>query len=329
MDSQKHYTLTVRPEHTNFRLDKFIAEQLPDFSRSKIQNLMMQGMISLDNNPAYDCAHKVKAKETYFIKIPQASPSYLEPKEIPLDIIFEDQDLIVLNKQAGLTTHPGAGNQGNTLVNALLFHCGSSLSTIGIEHLRPGIVHRLDKNTSGIMVVAKNDLTHASLAKQIQMRQLTRQYTAIVFGVPKPLIATINASIGRSSQDRKKMAVIAYGGKIAITHYEVIEILAKGSASIIKCSLETGRTHQIRVHLNHAGYSIVGDQEYGNVRHKKIRSFSKEAQECLLTFKRQALHSTCIKFTHPITNKILEFTAKMPDDLCQLIALIKNIDKEL
>lgn len=324
MGDRIKYTLTVDHLHANQRVDKFIAESLPDFSRSKIQNLIMGGAVTAANCQVRDCAQKVKIDDVYDIIIPEVAPSHLMPNDIPLDILYEDDDLIVVNKQAGLVTHPGAGNNSNTLVNALLAHCGKSLSTIGAEHLRPGIVHRLDKNTSGVMIVAKNDIAHASLALQIQTRELCRQYIAITFGVPKPLSGIIEHNIGRSDKDRTKMAVIAVGGKSAVTHYEVQEILAKGLASIVKCTLETGRTHQIRVHFSHNGYPIIGDQEYGNIRHKKSKAFSQELQDYLQSFKRQALHSTFIKFTHPVTKKTLEFTAPLPDDMSQLIKLMKQ-----
>ncbi len=323
MNDQMKYTLTVDHLHVNMRVDKFMAELLPNLSRSKIQNLIISGSVTTKNGQVHDCAYKVKEHDVYDIIIPEPSPSHLFPNDIPLDILYEDDDLIVVNKQAGLTTHPGAGNNSNTLVNALLAHCGKNLSTIGAEHLRPGIVHRLDKNTSGVMVVAKNDITHTSLALQIQNRELCRQYTAITFGVPKPLSGTIKYNISRSDKDRTKMAVIAIGGKTAVTHYEVLEILSKGLVAVIKCNLETGRTHQIRVHFSHNGYPIIGDQEYGNIRHKKTKAFSQEVQDYLQNFKRQALHSTFIKFTHPITKKNLEFTAPLPDDIAQLINLMK------
>jgi 23S rRNA pseudouridine1911/1915/1917 synthase len=234
MDDRMKYTLRVDHLHANKRVDKFIAESLPDFSRSKIQNLIMGGSVTTKNGQVHDCAQKVKEDDVYDIIIPEVTPSHLLPNDIPLDILYEDDDLIVINKQAGLVTHPGAGNNSNTLVNALLAHCGKSLSTIGAEHLRPGIVHRLDKNTSGVIIVAKNDIAHASLALQIQNRELCRQYTAITFGVPKPLSGTIKYNVGRSDKDRTKMAVIAVGGKSAVTHYEVLEILAKGLAAIVK-----------------------------------------------------------------------------------------------
>lgn len=310
-------------EHDKNRVDKALSELMPDVTRSKIQSLIDKQAIFINQTPVSVYSHKVKEGEVYSVEILGAPPSDLVPKDIPLDILYEDNDLIVVNKQAGLTTHPGAGNTTDTLVNALLAHCGQNLSTIGEDQMRPGIVHRLDKNTSGVMVVAKNDFAHAHLAKQIQDKELTRQYTAVVYGTPKPLKGTYEAHIGRSSKDRKKMAVVMVGGKDATTHYEVLEILSIGSASVLKCILDTGRTHQIRVHLTHFGFPLIGDPEYGNVRNKRTRGFSDEAQAYMSNFKRQALHSTYIKFTHPVTQETLDFTAKLPEDMTKLIEILR------
>lgn len=315
----------ITEEQDKYRLDKALTDLLIDLTRSKIQDLINKGSVTSDGKILTDCAHKVKIGEVYIIKFDEPQITTLLPKEIPLDIVYEDDDLIVVNKQAGLTTHPGAGNISDTLVNALLAHCGNNLSTCGKEEMRPGIVHRLDKNTSGLMIVAKNDYAHADLAKQIQDKELTREYLTIAYGVPKPLQGTITANIARNNKDRKKMAIVSIGGKHATTHYEVEEILANGSASLIRCALETGRTHQIRVHLNHIGHPVVGDPEYGNIRSKRKYGLPITAQEYLPIFARQALHSTYIKFTHPVSKKTFEFSCDLPDDMSILISKLKAI----
>lgn len=320
---ENHHHLHVDASCHKWRLDKFITEHIAQISRSKAQNLIDSGAVKLSNIAICNSSHKVKEGEDYIIEILPPPPSHLVAKDIEFEILFEDDHLIVLNKPAGLTTHPGAGNSTDTLVNALLAHCGKNLSAIGKEYMRPGIVHRLDKNTSGVMIVAKNDQAHEHLAKQIQDKELTRQYTAITHGTPKPLRGSIIKNIGRSNRDRKKMSVVEIGGKYAATQYYVTEILLGGYAAMVRCTLDTGRTHQIRVHLSHIGHPLIGDPDYGNIRNKKTRGFPESAQEYLKDFQRQALHSTYIKFTHPVTNKILEFTTDLPDDMAKLKELLQ------
>ena len=243
----------------------------------------------------------------------------MQAANIELDIVFEDADLIVINKAAGLVVHPGAGNYNYTLVNALLYH-SDSLSDMG-GVIRPGIVHRLDKDTSGLMVVAKNNIAHARLANQIETRNLIRKYKALTWGVLNPLSGIIQTNIGRSINDRKKMTVLKSTGKNAITYYNTEQVFLNKLMSLVECKLETGRTHQIRVHLSHKGHSIVGDQKYGN-NSRKIHNVPLLLQDKIVKLKRQALHSWYIKFNHPITAMPMEFKADLPDDIKEVIRLL-------
>ena len=306
------------------RLDKFLAHKIidikPEFSRSRIQDLILSGAVFCGRNAIAGCDYKIRGDEQIVVKIPAASESEILAKDIPFDILFEDENMLVINKPAGLTTHPGNGNQQNTLVNALLFHCGKTLSGIG-GVMRPGIVHRLDKDTSGLMVVAKNDLSHQELSKQIEQRILKRNYLTICYGMPKPLSGTINKNLGRSKMNRLKMAILKTGGRTAITHYEVKEIYFDGLISLVECKLETGRTHQIRVHLASIGNSIVGDSTYG-ARKKSLGKISDEIKNAVDGFPRQALHSYKISFLHPVSKKEMEFEVDLPKDILDLKKLI-------
>ena len=301
---EKITTQPVMPTQIGQRLDKFLSSQT-GLSRSRIANLMKNGFI----DPKFDLDFKVILGQTFTLTLPQIQPSSICPQNIALDIIYEDDDLIVINKPAGMVVHPGAGNFSDTLVNALLAHCKDSLSGIGgIE--RPGIVHRIDKETSGLLVVAKNDETHQDLSKQFSIHSIDRVYQAIVYGFP-PVSGTIRGNIGRSSHDRQKMAIVEKGGKPAITHYKVIKPLFAGKACLIECRLETGRTHQIRVHLTSIGHPLVGDKTYGNA--------PKGTPEILKLFPRQALHAGELGFIHPKSGKKLNFSTPLPDDMMLLI----------
>ncbi len=313
-------------EDSKQRLDKFLVSKLielkPEFSRSRIQNLITSGCVFDGKHPLTGCDYKIKGGEHLVIKIPAATESEILAKDIPFEIIFEDENMLVINKPAGLTTHPGNGNQQNTLVNALLFHCGKTLSGInGV--MRPGIVHRLDKDTSGLMVVAKNDLAHQELAKQIEQRILKRNYLAICYGTPKPLSGTINKNLGRSKINRLKMAIMRAGGRVAITHYEVKKMYFDGLLSMVECKLETGRTHQIRVHLTSIGHSIIGDSTYGN-RKRSLGNIDNNIKALVDNFPRQALHSYKISFLHPVSQKEMEFEIDLPYDIKNLEAQISN-----
>ncbi|NDF11312.1 MAG: RluA family pseudouridine synthase [Proteobacteria bacterium] len=307
------FHINVPDDQGKTRLDKFLSEQLPEFSRSRIQSLIAGGHVSVGGRKVVDSNAKVKPSECYTVVIPPPEPTGMRPANIALDIVYEDDDLLVINKQAGLTTHPGAGNHQDTLANALVAHCGASLSGIGGVS-RPGIVHRLDKDTSGLMVVAKHDKAHIDLSEQIQSRELKRAYHAIVWGIVSPRKGVIDANIARSNKNRKKMAVFRSGGKTARTHYTVLETYGE-NACLVECRLETGRTHQIRVHMTHLKHPLVGDQTYGNPNRKGTAKMPKTVQSTIQGFKRQALHSFFISFRHPVSGKTLEFQREMPADM--------------
>ena len=320
------YRVTVDADDISLRLDKLLARHLPDFSRSRLQTLIEQGCVSLSGGTITDAAHKVKRHETYEVRVPEAVPSYLEPQQIALDIVYEDADLLVINKQAGLTVHPGAGNPDMTLVNALLAHCGDSLSGIG-GVARPGIVHRIDKDTTGLLVVAKHDAAHLALSAQLADRSLKRTYSAIVWGTPKPKSGSITANIGRSFSNRQKMAVVPKGGKPAVTHYKTVQEL--GVATLLECQLETGRTHQIRVHAAHIGHPLVGDPVYGQptsqrMNARTMKTLPEQARAALLGFSRQALHAHRLGLIHPTSGKAMSFECELPDDMKQLITALDS-----
>ncbi len=266
-----------------------------------------------------DASRKAKAGDSYRVLLPPPEAASPEAQVIHLDIVFEDKDLLVINKPAGMVVHPAPGNRDKTLVNALLGYCGASLSGIG-GVARPGIVHRLDKDTSGLIVVAKNDLAHQGLTAQFADRSLSRTYQAVVWGEPVPLAGVIDAPIGRHSRDRVRMAVTSRG-KHAVTHYNVIDVLAEGVASFVECRLETGRTHQIRVHLAHIKNPVAGDPAYGPRRPKTV----KPAAELLRQFPRQALHAMELKFEHPRNGKPMMFKVEMPKDMAGLIKKLRKI----
>jgi 23S rRNA pseudouridine1911/1915/1917 synthase len=319
-------TVTVTEAHAGERLDRFLAEQLPSYSRSRLQGLIEQGCVTCWGKAVTDSAQKVKAGETFCLSVPEATPSHLEPQAMALDIVFEDEDLLVINKQAGLTVHPGAGNPDMTLVNALLAHCGETLSGIG-GVARPGIVHRIDKDTSGLLVVAKNDEAHLALSAQLADRSLKRTYQAVCWGQPKPKHGSITGNISRSFSNRQKMAVVPRGGKPAVTHYSTVQEL--GPCTQVECRLETGRTHQIRVHFSHMGHALVGDPVYGQsasqrLQGKAFKALTPEAREALLGFSRQALHAAAMEFIHPRSQQAMQFSCPLPADLQQLIAALKG-----
>ena len=295
------------------RFDRALANLLPDLSRARIQALLAEGRVTRDGEPIADASSRARPGSRVVIDIPPAIAAIPEPQDIPLTIVFEDEEMLVIDKQAGLVVHPGAGNPDKTLVNALLAYCGDQLSGIGGVR-RPGIVHRLDKDTSGLMVVAKTDRAHAALSAQLQTRTLKRIYNAIVWGRPVPVSGTIAGNIGRSSNDRKKMAVVTRGGRESVTHYR--ELMPLKGATLVECRLQTGRTHQIRVHMAHIGHPLVGDPAYGTKR------IPKGAPAEARSFPRQALHATQVTFLHPLTNMEMCYSSAVPDDMRALIAAL-------
>jgi 23S rRNA pseudouridine1911/1915/1917 synthase len=315
------YTPPVLENHSKERIDKYITECFPDFSRSQVQRLIEQGFVFADEEIITDKNFKTRDGDVYQILLAEPVADKPLAQNIPLDILYEDGDLIVVNKPAGMTVHPAAGVSTNTLVNALLFHCKGSLSGIG-GVARPGIVHRIDRNTSGVLVVAKNDISHRNLAEQFFIHSIERTYYAVTYGIPTPCEGTIYGNIARSPYDRKKMAIVQQGGKSAVTHYKVIENY-QNQASLVKCNLETGRTHQIRVHLSSIGCNLVGDDVYVKSRKTSIR-FPEPLKSYINTFPRQALHAKSLGFTHPRTKEYLFFEADFPQDMKDLITSLQN-----
>ena len=293
------------------RLDKALAELLPELSRERLKSLIVEGEVTTDGrtlNPSV----KVAAGQLYAVNIPAPAEAEAIAQDIPVNIVHEDADLIVVDKPAGLVVHPAAGNLDGTLVNALLHHCRGELSGIG-GVARPGIVHRIDKDTSGLLVVAKSDRAHEGLAQQFKAHSIDRLYAAIVYGLPQPSAGTVDTWIGRSDADRKKMAVHREGrGKHAVTHYRTIERLA--GAALVECKLETGRTHQVRVHMAHLGHPLIGDPVYSRDR-KGFKTILET-----LRFKRQALHAKRLGFIHPLTGQKLSFDSALPTDMQELLS---------
>ena len=318
--NKNFYTPMVSEETSKMRIDKFIAESSASFSRAQIQRLIEEGFVFVDDEIITDKNFKTRLGDIYQVILPEPQEAKPVSQDIPLDVLFEDEDLIVINKPAGMTVHPAAGVYKNTLVNALLYHCKGSLSGIG-GVARPGIVHRIDRNTSGILVVAKNDIAHRHLAEQFFVHSIQRTYQAIVYNVPNPLVGTIEGNIARSPYDRKKMALVHSGGKTAITHYETLERF-KNVASLVQCQLETGRTHQIRVHLSSIGCHLIGDDVY--VKPKKTAISIPEALKTYINnFPRQALHAASLGFEHPRTHQVLHFKTEMPDDMQELLKRLR------
>jgi len=322
--SSQRFEVSAVAEDKGARLDSFLAGKIAELSRTRLKNLILEGEVEVSGRTVRDPGYRVNAGDEILVAIPEAEPAKPSGEKIPLDIVYEDKDVIVIDKPAGLVVHPAAGNRSGTLVNALIAHCGASLSGIGGEK-RPGIVHRLDKDTSGLLVVAKNDKAHRSLSAQFadhgRTNELSRGYLAFAWGAPKPQRGTIDAPIARDPRSRVKMAV-RKGGKEAVTHYEVLQSFpgadGKPVASLIECELETGRTHQIRVHLAKAGHPLLGDSVYGAGFQSKAALLPQKAQAALKALNRQALHAFGLAFSHPRTGKLLSFKSKLPKDLAAL-----------
>ena len=298
------------PEDAGARLDAFLAGKM-EKTRSSVQKLIEEENVRLNGAPA---AKNARLREGDRVEATEPPPEVLDvkPQNIPLDIVYEDQDLLVVNKPKGMVVHPAAGNPDGTLVNALLFHCGDSLSGInGV--IRPGIVHRIDKDTSGLLIVAKNDRAHQSLAEQIAVHSFTRIYNAVVYGIVKEEEGTVSAPIGRHPTDRKRMAVLSSGGREAVTHYRVLERFP--GFTLVECRLETGRTHQIRVHMAHIGHPVAGDPVYG-------------PKKCIIELQGQCLHARVIGFIHPATGEYLEFDSGLPPYFERFLEKLRRSGKE-
>ena len=310
------------------RLDKALATAFPGVSRARFQALIADGAVSVEGIAVTEARRAVRAGDLLGVHLPEAAPAEPEPEAMALSIVHEDQDIIVIDKPPGLVVHPGAGHATGTLVNALIAHCGESLSGIGGVK-RPGIVHRLDKDTSGLLVVAKNDRAHKALSEQFAAHgrdgRLQRSYVALVWGVPERRHGTIAAAIDRSTANRQKMAVSrGANAREAVTHYEVLEELGRPAvASLVRCQLETGRTHQIRVHMAHIGHPLLGDPVYGAGFRSSAQKLSDSAKTALKALNRQALHAETLAFEHPRSGKHLAFDSPAPEDFATLLASLR------
>ena len=313
------------------RLDQVLAAAAgPDLSRSRVQGLIKAGHVTVGGRTVTEPKAKLSGGEEIVVNLPPPEPAMPKGEDIPLDILFEDDEVIVVKKPAGLVVHPGAGNPAGTLVNALIRHCGASLSGIG-GVARPGIVHRLDKDTSGIMVVAKTDRAHRVLSEAFadhgRTGELERAYLAIVWGAPSRRSGTIETFLGRSSRDRLKQAVVREGqpdARHAVTHYEVVETFGP-DASLVECRLETGRTHQIRVHMSHIGHPLIGDRDYGAAFRTKANRLPEPVKAVVDAFPRQALHAAMLAFEHPSTGEVMRFEADMPQDMRALVEAVRAL----
>ena len=314
-----NYSFIVNEDFNNKRIDQVVANQYPKISRTKVNKIIKNNLLKLNGKIFNDPSAKIKlGDQIEFVSLQEESID-LVPKKMDLKIIFEDEDIIIIDKPIGMVVHPGAGNFENTMVNGLLYHCKNKLSGISGED-RPGIVHRIDKDTSGLLVVAKNDQAHAFIAKQFEEHTIKRSYLVFVYGILRPLHGRIETLIGRNKTNRQKMSADVAKGKEAITNYETLEVF-KGSKildiSLVKCVLETGRTHQIRVHMSHKGNPILGDQTYGK-KIKKLRGVDQEFEDILKSLKRQALHAHTLGFVHPKTNQDVFYASELPEDLNKL-----------
>ena len=314
-----NYNFVVDESFDQKRIDQVVAKQYPKISRSKVSKIIKTELLKLNGQILKDPSHKVKSGDQIEFENLKEETINLIPKKMDLNIIFEDQDIIIIDKPIGMVVHPGAGNYEDTMVNGLLYHCKNKLSEINGSD-RPGIIHRIDKDTSGLLVVAKNDQSHAFIAKQFEEHSIQRSYLAFIHGILRPLHGRIETLIGRNKTNRQKMSADVFKGKEAITNFETLEVF-KGNKipdiSLVKCILETGRTHQIRVHMSHKGNPIIGDQTYGK-KIKKIRGVDQEFEKIFNSLKRQALHAHTLGFIHPKSKEEVFYTSELPQDLLEL-----------
>jgi 23S rRNA pseudouridine1911/1915/1917 synthase len=315
--------ITATQEHAGERIDRFLADALGSLSRSRVKTLIDEGRLRGETGPVTQPAEPVKAGAIYILDLPAPIDATPRPQQIPFPVLYEDADLIVLDKPAGLVVHPAPGNLDGTLVNALLAHCGPGFTGIGAER-RPGIVHRLDKDTSGVMVVAKTQLANDALTAAFAARDLDRAYHALVWGLPQPLTGEIEGAIGRDKRDRKRMAVVDHGGKFALTRYRTMRAW-QTSLALLECRLATGRTHQIRVHFADKGHPIVGDPLYLRRVPSAAKAINQPLRGQLLDFPRQALHAASLGFRHPRTGQPMKFDAALPADMQALLQDVETL----
>jgi len=321
-------TLVVDSEFEGKRIDVFIANKKEDLSRTRVKNLIINGNLNINNHLVKDPSKKIFALDRIEIMIPEPKKASLKPFKYKLNIVHEDDDLLVIDKLAGISMHPGAGNYDNTIVNALMDLDYKNLSTIGDE-FRPGIVHRIDKDTSGLIVIAKNNKTHEDLSKQFSDHTITRLYQTLIWGKLRPQHGIIETLITRSSKNRQLMEVGTTKGKKAITNYKTLEIFENRNVptlSLVECKLETGRTHQIRVHMSYKGNNILGDKKYKK-KFKKFKGVDLEIEEMLVNLNRQFLHAKVLGFTHPSSGKRLEFSSDLPNELEIILKKLRNSNK--
>ena len=321
----KTITFLAKDLEKKMRLDKFLTENLKNLARSQIKKFIISKNIKINKKQIIASSEKIKENDLIEVNIPEKRTNDIKPKKINLDIIYEDEDIIVINKNSGLIVHPGAGNKDETLVNGLLYLYKNNLSNLNGE-FRPGIVHRIDKDTSGIIVVAKNNHAHALLSEQFSKHTISRKYVALVWGVIRPLNGKISTLISRSKKNRQLMSVSDRLGKKAVTNYKTIKTFSSKEIpkiSLVECILETGRTHQIRVHLEYKGNPLVGDKKYGKKK-TKFKKINKKFNEMLSSFSRQALHAKSLGFIHPTKKKFVNFDSKLPNDFRKMLDFLDN-----
>jgi len=331
----QHLSFTARDQDRGTRLDRFLASHATDLSRSRIQTLIREGRASVNGVAATDPNQRLDAEDLVRLHLPLPQPAGPQPEPLPLTIVYEDADIIVIDKPAGMVVHPAAGNWSGTLVNALIAHCGDSLSGIGGVR-RPGIVHRLDKDTSGLMIVAKHDRAHRRLAAQFadhgREGRLLREYEALVWGAPLPRKGTIRAPLGRHPTNRLKRAVMPEQGRNAVTHYRTIARYAADNdgtdiiAARLACRLETGRTHQIRVHMAHIGHPVIGDSLYARGFMSRLARLPEKLQSAILSLNGQALHAAVLCIAHPETGAFLSFRSDPPGDIAHVVETMRPVD---
>ena len=325
---KKIINLIVEQKNKSQRVDVFISSKETLLSRTRTKNLILNNKLKLNGKIITNPSHKVLEGDKICLEIPEAKIALLRPYSFKLDIVYEDSDLLIINKPSGIVIHPGAGNYDNTIVNALIYYCKNNLSNIGDE-LRPGIVHRIDKDTSGLIVIAKNNHTHEKLSEQFTKHTINRVYQLMIWGKLKPQSGKIETLITRSSKNRQLMEVGIVKGKKAITHYKTLEIFENEKTptlSLLECRLKTGRTHQIRVHMSHQGNNILGDKKYKK-KFKKLKNINTKLESAIYKLNRQFLHAKTLGFIHPSTGKKLEFSSLLPQDLENVLKILRNIDK--
>ena len=325
---EKSINLIVQYEDNNLRIDVFVSKKEDSLSRTRVKNLILKKKLKLNNQIITNSSKKILTGDKISLEIPRAKLANLKPYDFKLNIIYEDKDILIIDKPAGIVMHPGAGNFDNTIVNALMNYCGKNLSNIGDE-LRPGIVHRIDKDTSGLIVVAKNNIAHENLSKQFNKHTITRVYQLLIWGKLRPQNGTIKTLITRSKKNRQLMEVGITKGKNAITNYKTLEVFENNkmpTLSLVECKLETGRTHQIRVHMSHKGNNILGDKKYKK-KYKKFKNIDPNLENLIINLDRQFLHAKTLGFFHPNSGKEVNFSSFLPQDLENILKTLRKLKK--